>query len=93
MDYRQKHIAAIVFLTIGTACAIWGFNRLQGEVLAGHVTALSVILLFGGVAVGVTAGLLRLYWRSKESSGNDGRKIAIETLAKVGAPKKENKSE
>lgn len=74
---------AVVFLTIGVTSAIWGFSRLQGEVLAGHVTALSVILLFGGVIVGITAGVLRLYWRSRLDR-DEGQTVAMQALGAAG---------
>lgn len=83
MDYRTKHLVAVVVLFISTCCAVYGYSRLRGEVLAGYVPPITPVLLFGGCIIGITAGLFRIYFGSRLHYDN-GKRIAVETLAATG---------
>ncbi len=91
MYYRRAYHIATVVVFIACALAIWGFGRLQSEMLGGAMSRLTVAMFFGSVLVGIIAGVCRVYWRQRYDQARTSDKIALDTLAELGRQQYQNK--
>lgn len=91
MLYRTKYRLWSTILAVAGLGAVYGLWRMFSAALAQQRPPLvGVILLFGGVSLGFAAAITTAYYRSRQKHDRHYDKIALETLARIGAQKRTN---
>lgn len=91
MDYGRKRTIATVVLIIAVGLTFWGFNRIQTDGFAGHVTAFTKVVFFGSALTGIVAAMCRYYWRGMRSMDDNSQKIVMDAYGEIGRQKLEEK--
>ncbi len=86
MTYRTKYYIATVFVVISVGLAILGTSRIRAAALsqdAGRIHS-AAFLLFGAAAVGVTAVICQMYFRTQSDVGEKTQQqVEVEMLAEL----------